>query len=125
METVPDVVKLSDDTADNHKTDKAAVNDFLFERNFLACEEKNSEYKRKCTAGNVRQCVSLFNCRSGKCDEIGKNLSDCLKTPIRSFVEPILIAKVVGKVAPDAFVFCRPKNAGSRKNAVSPIAINE
>ena len=79
METVPDVVKLSDDTADNHKTDKAAVNDFLFERNFLACEEKNSEYKRKCTAGNVRQCVSLFNCRSGKCDEIGKNLSDCLK----------------------------------------------
>lgn len=46
-------------------------------------------------------------------------------TPIRSFVEPILIAKVVGKVAPDAFVFCRPKNAGNRKNAVSPIAINE
>ena len=39
--------------------------------------------------------------------------------------EPILIAKVVGKVAPDAFVFCRPKNAGNRKNAVSPIAINE
>ena len=46
-------------------------------------------------------------------------------TPIRSFVEPMLIAKVVGKVAPDAFVFCRPKNAGNRKNAVSPSAINE
>lgn len=125
METVPDVVKLSDDTADNHKTDKAAVNDFLFERNFLACEEKNSKYKRKCTAGNVRQCVRLFNCRSGKCYEIGKNLSDCLKHTHKVICRAYIDCKVVGKVAPDAFVFCRPKNAGNRKNAVSPIAINE
>lgn len=92
---------------------------------FLLVKKKNSEYKRKCTAGNVRQCVSLFNCRSGKCYEIERIFLIASSTPIRSFVEPILIAKDVGKVAPDAFVFCRPKNAGNRKNAVSPIAINE
>ena len=32
---------------------------------------------------------------------------------------------VDGNELPDAFVFCKPKNAGNRKNAVIPIAISE
>ena len=45
--------------------------------------------------------------------------------PKRSFVEPMLIAYVDGNVLEVAWVFCRAKNAGNRKNAVIPIASNE
>ena len=48
-----------------------------------------------------------------------------LSTPSKSLVPPIFIANVDGKLLPDAFVFCKPKNAGKRKKAVKPIAISE
>ena len=48
-----------------------------------------------------------------------------VRTPIKSFVLPILIAKEDGKELPDAFVFCNAKNAGKRKKAVIPIAKSE
>ena len=37
----------------------------------------------------------------------------------------MLMLNVDGNELPEAFVFCNPKNAGSRKNAVIPIAISE
>ena len=54
-----------------------------------------------------------------------KILLNDFNTPSRSFEPPMFIANVVGNVLPEAWVFCSPKNAGNRKNAVIPIPSNE
>lgn len=62
MEAVPNVVELTDNAAYHHKENKTAVNDFFLKCDFLRCKEYDAEYQRNCTAGNVRQGVSLFCC---------------------------------------------------------------
>ena len=52
-------------------------------------------------------------------------LLSALSTPKRSLLPPILIAKVEGKLLPEAWVFCRARKAGKRKNNVIPIASSE
>ena len=46
-------------------------------------------------------------------------------TPRKSLLPPILMANVVGKVLPEAWVFCSAMNAGNRKKVVMPIAMTE
>ena len=105
METVPDVVKLSDDTADNHKTDKAAVNDFSLSEIFLLVKKRIPSTRESVPQAMLGNASASLIAGAANVMKLERIFLIASSTPIRSFVEPILIAKVVGKVAPMRLCF--------------------